>query len=58
MALEYVDATALLWRLMLRHVDVGPRWQAVADAWEPLIEDTYYAFNDMHAAMAMVGSGR
>ena len=33
-ALENVDASALLWRLELRGVDVGSRWQALADGWE------------------------
>ena len=30
-ALEMVDATAMLWRLTLRGVDVGARWQPLAD---------------------------
>jgi hypothetical protein len=38
-------------------VDVGPRWQALAAAWEPLAEDGYYAFNDVHAQFAFVGAG-
>jgi hypothetical protein len=57
-ALEMVDAAAMLWRLMLRGVDVGPRWQPLADAWQPLAQDGYYAFNDVHAVMALVGAGR
>ncbi len=56
--LEMVDAAALLWRLKLRGVDVGNRWDAVADRWQPLIEDKLYAFNDSHAVMALLGSGR
>ena len=35
MILEMIDASAMLWRMHLRGVDVGDRWQAVADAWEP-----------------------
>jgi hypothetical protein len=58
MAIELVDATSMLWRLHLRGVDVGDRWTAVADAWEPMADDGYYAFNDMHAMMAFVGDGR
>jgi hypothetical protein len=57
-AIELVDATSMLWRLHLREIDVGDRWSAVADAWEPMAEDGYYAFNDMHAMMAFVGDGR
>jgi tetratricopeptide (TPR) repeat protein len=57
-ALEMVDASAMLWRLMLRGVDVGQRWNALADAWQPLALDGYYAFNDVHAVMSLVGAGR
>jgi len=56
-ALEMVDASAMLWRLALRGVDVGTRWQALAAAWAPLVEDGYYAFNDVHALFALVGAG-
>ncbi len=56
--LELVDASALLWRLNLQGVDVGDRWQSVADRWEPSAGDAYYAFSDWHAAMAFVGAGR
>jgi len=56
--LEMIDASALLWRLQLRGVDVGNRWQAVADNWEPIASAGNYAFNDMHAMMAFVGAGR
>jgi len=57
-ALEMVDASAMLWRLMLRGVDVGARWQPLADSWQPLAKDAFYAFNDAHAVMALVGAGR
>lgn len=56
--LDMVDASALLWRLHLRGVDVGERWQSVADGWEPIAAAGNYAFNDLHAAMAFVGAGR
>lgn len=56
--LELADAAALLWRLHLRGVDVGDRWVDVADAYEPVAEDGYYPFNDMHAVMAFVATGR
>ena len=56
--LDMIDASAMLWRLSLRGVDVGNRWQAVADAWEPVAEAGLYAFNDVHAVMAFVGAGR
>jgi tetratricopeptide (TPR) repeat protein len=57
-ALEMVDASAMLWRLTLRGVDVGSRWQPLADAWQPLAQEGFYAFNDAHAVMALVGAGR
>ncbi len=57
-ALEMVDAAALLWRLRLMDIDVGDRWQELADSYEPMIEDAYYVFNDFHAMMAFVGAGR
>ena len=56
--LEMIDATAMLWRLHLRGVDVGNRWGELADAWEPLAGDGHYAFNDAHAMMAFVAAGR
>ncbi len=57
-ALEMLDASALLWRLHLDGIDVGNRWAELADVWEGTIEDGYYAFNDVHAMMAFVGDNR
>jgi tetratricopeptide (TPR) repeat protein len=59
-ALSLVDATALLWRLQLEGVDLGERAARVADEWEArLAEETgFYAFNDVHAAMALGMAGR
>jgi hypothetical protein len=56
--LDIVDASALLWRLHLRGVNVGNRWNAVADQWTPVATAGNYAFNDVHAMMAFVGAGR
>ncbi len=56
--LEMIDASALLWRLTLRGVDIGNRWEALAENWAPLVAAGNYAFNDMHAMMAFVGAGR
>lgn len=56
--LETLDASSMLWRLHLRGVDVGNRWKDLADTWEPLVDNGYYAFNDMHAMMAFVGDNR
>ena len=57
-SLVLVDAAGLLWRLYLQGIDVGDRWNAIADAFEPMAEDGFYAFNDMCAMMAFVGAGR
>jgi tetratricopeptide (TPR) repeat protein len=57
-AYENVDASALLWRLAVRGVETGARWQALADDWAAMAEDGHYAFNDVHAVMAYAGAGR
>ena len=56
--IDIIDAASLLWRLHLRAVDVGDRWQTVADAFAPAAGAGNYAFNDLHAMMAFVGAGR
>jgi hypothetical protein len=56
--LDMVDASALLWRLFLRGVEVGDRWHDLARNWEPIAAAGSYAFNDAHAMMAFVGAGR
>ncbi len=57
-ALNMVDASAILWRLRLGGVDAGGRWESLADNWEALAGSANYAFNDAHAMMAFVGAGR
>jgi len=54
---DLLDASSLLWRLRLHDVDVGDRWARLAALWEPHIDDAWYVFNDMHAAMAFIGAG-
>ena len=54
---DLIDASALLWRLHLRGVDPGARWQVLADAWAPFSDDSYCSFNDLHAMLAFVGAG-
>ncbi len=56
--LEMIDASAMLWRLHLRGIDVGARWEPLAQNWAPLARAGNYAFNDAHAMMAFVGAGR
>jgi tetratricopeptide (TPR) repeat protein len=56
--LDLVDASALLWRLSLRGVDLGDRWMMLAKRYEGLWVPGYYAFNDLHAVMAFLGADR
>lgn len=59
-ALQLVDATALLWRLHVLGKDVGKRFEQLADVWESKLdaEREFYAFNDVHAMMALAVTGR
>jgi len=59
--LDMIDASAMLWRLALRGIAVGSRWNSLADRWAAVTQATEggnYAFNDLHAMMAFVGAGR
>ena len=60
MILVLLDATALLWRLRLEGVEVGDRFERVADLWKAKLDDEagYYAFNDVHAMMSFAATGR
>ena len=60
MLLTLIDATALLWRMMLESADTGDRFVHVADEWEAQLEAEagHYAFNDAHAALAFVATDR
>jgi tetratricopeptide (TPR) repeat protein len=57
-ALELIDASALLWRLHLSGHDVGDRWTELAATWDAHADGRSYPFNDWHAAMAYLGAGR
>jgi hypothetical protein len=56
--LDMIDQSALLWRLALRGVDVGERWQSLAERWALHATAGNYAFNDLHAMMAFASAGR
>ena len=59
LAIELVtDATALLWKLDLLGVDVGVRWELVADRWDAVGPMGDYAYNAWIAMMAFVGASR
>jgi tetratricopeptide (TPR) repeat protein len=57
--IEMLDASALLWRLMLDDIDTGDRFAKLGEAWAPKVAGApWYAFNDLHAVMALAGAGR
>ena len=53
---DLIDAAALLWRIQLREGDTGTRWDELATAWAPHIDDAFCSFNDLHAMLAFVGA--
>ena len=56
--LQWLDCAALLWRLRLLGVDVGDRWQRLAQDWaQPVEHAGHCTFNDCHALLALIGSG-
>jgi hypothetical protein len=57
MPIDLVDASALLWRLHLRGLDLGDRWSALADV-HATGGRGLNAFEDAHAMMAFVGAER
>jgi tetratricopeptide (TPR) repeat protein len=57
-ALDLVDASALLWRLTLCGHDVGDRWGELSLTWDQHADGRLYPFNDWHAVMACLGAGR
>jgi hypothetical protein len=52
------DASALLWRLQLRNVEVGGRWRQLADRWEMQSLTGARPFFVVHAMMAFAAAGR
>lgn len=56
--LMMLDAVALLWRMHLLGLDVGSRWEELANRYERDLEAGFYAFNDVHAVMSFVATGR
>lgn len=57
-ALDLVDASALLWRVWMAGHDAGDRWTELAEAWDAHADGVLYPFNDVHAVMAYLGAGR
>ena len=52
------DASALLWRLQLRNVEVGRRWRVLADRWEMQTLAGARPFYVVHAMMAFAAARR
>jgi len=52
------DASALLWRLQLRNIEVGERWQLLADRWEAQEFTGARPFYIIHAIMAFAATAR
>jgi hypothetical protein len=57
-AIDLVDASAMLWRLLLRGADTGRRFAQLSAAWQRAGGEGFYAFSDLHAMMAHLGAGR
>ena len=53
---DLIDASSLLWRTELAGAHPGERWQELADAWAPRIDDAFCSFSDIHAMLAFVGA--
>jgi tetratricopeptide (TPR) repeat protein len=56
--IEIQNASSMLWRLTMNGVDVGNRWQILADTVESTIEDHVLGFSDTHATMALAAVGK
>jgi len=52
------DASALLWRLRLRSIEVGDRWRLLADRWGTHALAGARPFYIVHAMMAYAATGR
>lgn len=57
LALDLADASALLWRLVMRGVDVGQRWQGLAQRWRAQGLFGAVGFLDLHAAISFAAAG-
>ncbi len=58
MVTRLMDCASLLWRLELRGIDIGDRWDALADKWLHHVDEHAIAFTDAHLAMTLAAAGR
>jgi len=56
--LDLQNAASLLLRLEFQGVDVGPRWDELADKAEAHLDDHVLAFTDLHNMMSLARAGR
>ena len=54
---DLIDATSLLWRVELSGGWVRGRWEGLAAAWAPRVDERFCSFSDVHAMLAFVGAG-
>jgi len=55
--LQRLDAVSLLWRMRLVGTDVGAHFVELLKTWKPdETEAGYYAFNDLHYVLALLGA--
>jgi hypothetical protein len=55
---DIANATSLLTRLELEGIDIGHRWEELADFSEARVEDGCLVFADLHYMLALTGAGR
>ena len=56
--LDIQNCASMLWRLECRDVDVGERWEELAEACAGKVEDHALAFTEPHHVMALGRAGR
>jgi len=56
--LDISNAVALLWRLEQAGIDVGHRWEELADQAQGHLDDHLLVFGDVHYLMALAAAGR
>ncbi len=56
--LDFSNGASMLWRLEAEGVDVGDRWEELADIAVRHADDQQLAFADLHYVMALAGAGR
>lgn len=57
-ALDMSNGAAMLWRLQDRGIDVGGRWDELADKAAARGNDTLLVFNDAHHMLSLAAAGR